>query len=133
MPNRFSLCLATVLLLLSGCAITPIDAAHEPPHDWPELKITVHKLDDLSGVCNLRNAAMLAGCAVADFNKGTCAVYVRFSSKEVLEHERMHCRGYDHPGESTFRAAWDDFKRVAAERSLRGRALTSLPPQSAAN
>jgi hypothetical protein len=40
----------------------------------------------------------------------------------VVEHERMHCQGYDHPGEDTARRAWEAYKQ--------GRRREQQPPET---
>jgi hypothetical protein len=45
--------------------------------------------------------------ACAEFNLalGTCDIWLSdsFAPRAVLEHERLHCRGYDHVGETAMR------------------------------
>jgi hypothetical protein len=112
---------AGVLAMLCGCAITPIDTAHRPPPDWPALAVSVHYIHgDLAKTCGLQSSlSPLVGCATADFNRGTCSIYLNFHSDTVLAHELLHCQGYDHPGETTFHASWARFKRARAAVALR--------------
>jgi hypothetical protein len=101
-------------VLLAGCIITPIDQAREPPHGWPELSVRVeHVAGQLNSVCHLRSGvfAPLVGCTVIDFARRSCVIYLGVRSETVLQHELLHCHGYDHPDESTFRDAWDSFNR----------------------
>jgi hypothetical protein len=37
-------------------------------------------------------------------------IYLTRGDTYMLEHEQAHCRGYDHPGESTMRDAWARWK-----------------------
>lgn len=110
--------LAIAALVLASCASAPqpensaaIDYSRPPPADWPELEIQVLHLAtaDFAAACPLLKAGSL-GCAQLDFCARRCSIYLvpmndpRYT--EVLEHERAHCQGYDHPGSSQGRNAW---------------------------
>jgi hypothetical protein len=109
-------------LALAACTITPIDHARLPPADWPRLAETVEIRTGLSDVCRISgfHLGTNVGCAVLDFEAGTCHIYLdaRYLSGEALMHEKMHCKGYDHPGEAVVRQGWEDHKiRMAARRA----------------
>ena len=87
--------------MLSGCAT--IDSHVPPPAGWPQLRVEVIVDADASrGIEKYCGASSLllwrVGCAVPDFAQETCFVYVRDLSPWVIDHEKMHCAGYDHPG-----------------------------------
>ena len=56
------------------------------------------------------------GCAWLDLRAGTCTIYLASDAPEVLVHERAHCAGYDHFGESTARDFLVAFRAWAAGR-----------------
>jgi hypothetical protein len=104
---------------VGACVITPIDDRREPPRDWPALSVKVERATEpLAKLCNLRStvAEPLVGCSVVNFDRRDCVIYLAVDSRTVLEHERMHCLGYDHPGESTFRVAWERYKQVRRDQ-----------------
>lgn len=47
-------------------------------------------------------------CAVFYFQSARCHIFYAFDW--ALEHERMHCLGYDHPGDTSMREALQRFK-----------------------
>lgn len=101
--------LPLLLLLLAGCAT--IDIHSPPPKDWPKLTVIVQDVpfDVLQRTCGIKNETVLA-CAIPDFDEKKCRIYVWMDTKEIMDHERLHCEGYDHPGENTMRAEWKKWK-----------------------
>lgn len=104
------------LLLLSGCAMVPttttIDASRAPPAGWPNLTVTViHTTEsDVARRCSATKMIEAWGCTLPQFQTGRCFILIAKEDSSVLEHEKMHCLGYDHPGESTMRDAWAKWK-----------------------
>lgn len=90
------------LALLSACS--SIDHQRGAPADWPQLHVVVHREGFMP--CE----PLLSGCAVADFCTRRCDVYLRVAVPGLEAHERAHCAGLDHPGESTMAAAWAAYK-----------------------
>lgn len=103
------------VLLLAGCATANIDAHRPPPSDWPALREQVVKAsrEEVRQRCigASRTSYEPAGCALVYFSKGECII---LDAGVDMDHERMHCRGYDHPGDSSFRDAWERYKARAA-------------------
>ena len=93
------------LLFLFGCAT--IDMSRPPPADWPKLEVEIIKttLDEAKRQCK-GVKLIVFGCAKVFFDEGVCRIYLGTEDKSVYEHELLHCKGYDHPGESTMRDAW---------------------------
>jgi hypothetical protein len=90
-------------LLLSGCTMV----GHQRVEGWPELAVTVHRTD-AKGVRDACAAftpwyADVMACAHWDLRARTCVVYIAHES--MLEHEMLHCKGYDHVGGQTMRRA----------------------------
>jgi hypothetical protein len=118
---------AIAVLVLASCATPPpertdqIDFSRPPPADWPELAVDVVHVSraDVAEHCPGLKASSL-GCALVDFCAKRCKTYLapmndpRYS--EVLEHERAHCQGFDHPGSSQGRNAWARAKAAGCGR-----------------
>ncbi len=108
-------------LLLAGCVAVPtatIDLSQKPPADWPTLEVKLQQspqqqFDVICGKSPLPFVVHRISCAQVDFSQGKCWILVR--AGETLEpyweeHERQHCAGYDHHGESTLRDSWAKYK-----------------------
>lgn len=116
--SRAALWLAVAaLVLLSGCAMPPyapgIDFGRAPPADWPTLKVIEHDVPhaELLRLCG--HLTVKRACAGVDFTRGVCRIFYStdFPREEsVMEHERAHCRGYDHPYDARMRDAWARWK-----------------------
>lgn len=100
---------AALLLALAGCST--ID--HAPaPTDWPALKVVERRVShaQMRDTCSAFVPWYLSpeACAVIRFNDRVCTITISADfppSRSVLEHEREHCAGHDHPGETTLRDA----------------------------
>lgn len=109
-----------VMVWLSGC--TAINVHQEPPKDWPKLLVSIQKVGfwEMQTLCG-GNPLMAAlglknyfGCAWIQFDTNTCVVYYSSDDehgKLVIEHELMHCEGYDHIGSSSFADGWEEWKK----------------------
>lgn len=103
------------VLLLNGCAgqLVGIDHNNPPPADWPTLKEYVVYVQELDGRCRgavTPTGAM--GCSVHNFAGKVCMIYLASKDPALLEHERWHCRGYDHVGRvNRAGLAWEQWKR----------------------
>ena len=113
------LILLCLLALATGC--TTIAKHNPPPADFPALRVVEHHVDGLAVIRACYKyvpvwarllGAIPEGCAEVWFAEGECHIYVRgdYPDARVLEHERLHCRGYDHPGGDEIRAAWVRYK-----------------------
>lgn len=105
-------------LLLTGCAaaFVPNDYSRRPPADWPTLEqqVVVAKtpaeLRQRCGVSNEASGKYLA-CSQLFFAGGLCLIHVGLeTAADVIEHERDHCRGYDHRGYRRGADAWERYK-----------------------
>ena len=128
MPSRagFTLpALFALAALAAGCAT--IDH-HEPVAGWPELRIVEHYVPDAELRSRCAKYVPLGlfpeSCAEFYFDRGECHVWYNADFRPqpyVMEHERLHCRGYDHAGDTTLR---DVLARYNAERRAAGAAVS---------
>lgn len=103
---------AFLVLMLAGCMT--MDYGRAPPSDWPQLEVKIIKQDFKQVQRTCRNdfwpERQANGCAIADFDARICRIYTWTNNRGVIEHERAHCYGYDHRGESGMRDAWESYK-----------------------
>jgi hypothetical protein len=99
--------LALALVQLAGACST---IGHEKVQGWPPLQIVEHRVPhaEMRSRCSpyMAPGMLPEACAEFDFAAGECHTW--FSAdfpppRAVVEHEKLHCLGYDHPGESTMR------------------------------
>ena len=100
---------ALAALLLFAC--TAIDTQHKVA-GWPQLAVVEHYVPD--GDMRTRCSKYVGfgmtpeACAEFDFAHGKCHIWY---SEEypplpgVIAHERLHCQGYEHPGDSALAQA----------------------------
>ncbi len=94
---------ALSLTFLAGSGCATIDT-HSLTAGWPDLMLIEHhvphaEMRDRCGIF-VPFGSSPEGCAIFKFQDRECHVYVSadFPSARVLEHERLHCKGYDHVG-----------------------------------
>lgn len=106
-----------VVCAFKGC--TTIDA-HAKVEGWPELRVIEHHVPH--HVMRDRCAKYVAfgaypeACAEWNLIERTCNIWFSADfppSKSVIEHERLHCAGYDHIGSTYMRDFLARFKGVA--------------------
>jgi len=104
MPKEIRLrswfCLAFPLAL-GACAYLPANEEWEPKPGHQALPATFAQVDGqgIRSHCGDPRGVYLHGCAVRDFDKHVCVVYTRADpQKWLIDHERRHCDGWDHPG-----------------------------------
>ena len=120
--------IALIALLLTGACAT-IDQ-HEKVAGWPELRLVEHYVPDAT--MRQRCAKYVPfglfpeSCAEFYFDRGECHVWY---SREfppqpyVKEHERLHCQGYAHVGDTSMRdilARYQAQQRAAAASAAAG-------------
>ncbi len=123
--GRF-LCLLIIFAfcaLTGGCA-TMIDEHQAAPKDWPLLTIIEREVGpiDLQRACYKYvplSTKLLGGfamaCAEIRFDLGTCTIYRVYDTDEgVMAHEHAHCRGGQHPGDTTLSDAWRAYQQYVA-------------------
>lgn len=105
-----------LILALAGCTTTKlvdIDYSIKPPEDWPALeeRITHGSVEEVQRWCNMPKGMRAYNCATVNFKYGLCMIYLSSQDPAALEHERAHCRGYDHVGDTNrSRNAWERWK-----------------------
>ena len=104
-----------LLVLLTGCtSLVQMDLNNPPPSDWPKLeeKIAYVAVSDLPKFCGAKKDPRHAeGCSVVNFRYETCYIYLANKDPALLEHERLHCKGYDHVDQpNRSRNAWEKWK-----------------------
>ena len=98
-----------VLFLLFLGACTTI--GHEKVEDWPQLAVHEHYVPHhvMRDRCVKYTSWGMSPEACAEFNLVERRCDIWFSAdfpppKAFIEHERLHCAGYDHTGETNMRA-----------------------------
>ena len=82
---------------------------HERVEGWPELEIIEHHVPAEVMLQRCRKYAGFGSVplACAEFNLAVrrCDIWLSqgFAWPSIVEHERLHCRGYDHVGETNMR------------------------------
>ncbi|HVL35255.1 MAG TPA: hypothetical protein VM489_06240 [Burkholderiales bacterium] len=96
--------LALLVVLLSACTIV----GHEKVPGWPTLEIVEHYVPHavMRTRCDRYVAFGMQPLACAEFDLANRRCHVWYSAdfpptRDIIEHERLHCRGYDHVGMKT--------------------------------
>jgi hypothetical protein len=105
--TRLSLALAAAaLLLLSGCGTMAPQGSTTVHQEWdaaPVLPPLAPRYVEVAAVelpalCGDYPKMLLYGCAKRDYAKRECVIYTAPKPEQwLLDHERKHCAGYDHP------------------------------------
>ena len=105
----------------------------EPLPDWPELVIFEHHVPhrEMRERCAKYAPPMMSpeACAEFYFVQGECHIWFSADfppSESIVRHEREHCRGYEHAGESGLR------EMLATYRASQGLASASTGSSQAA-
>lgn len=92
--------LTPIFFLLASCSA--ID--HKRVEGWPELAIVEHRVpaEEMMSRCQKYTGAASLPLACAEFNlvARRCDIWLSqsFAPRAIVEHERLHCAGYDHLG-----------------------------------
>ena len=116
---------AALAALLAACST--IDQHAKVP-GWPQLRIVEHFVPDAQMRSRCAKYMPLGlfpeACAEFYFDRGECHVWYSADFRPqpyVMEHERLHCEGYDHPGDTTLH---DVLARYNAGRRAAGPAVS---------
>jgi hypothetical protein len=97
--------LAILAALIAGCSTMD----HERVEGWPELQIVEHYVpaEEMRARCRKYVGLGSVPLACAEFNlvARRCDIWLSrsFAPRGIVEHERLHCRGYDHVGATNMR------------------------------
>ena len=97
---------------------------HEKVAGWPELAVVEHYLPHklmLARCARWANGLAPLACAEFDFAAARCDIFYsaeRRPSRELVQHERLHCQGYDHAGETAMREQLAQWNRKIATRPI---------------
>jgi hypothetical protein len=114
-------CLRLGAAMLCGVAIgacTAIGGAPVP--GWPDLQIVEHHVPHSAMRDHCQRYVGFgqspAACAEFDFRARRCDIWYSadFPPQEfIIEHERLHCRGYEHIGEHHLREALQRYRTAS--------------------
>jgi hypothetical protein len=95
--------IVAAVLLLAGC--TMIDDAKRV-EGWPDLVVVEHYVsyEQMRARCNRYVGPGMTPLACAEFHFGAGECHLWFDEEPaqwVIEHERKHCLGFDHVGDTT--------------------------------
>lgn len=97
---------AALCMLLGACTTI----GHEKVEGWPALAIIEHyvPLAQMRDRCAryVGFGMIPEACAEFHFSRGECHIWLSADtrpSRAIVEHERLHCAGYDHVGAVTMR------------------------------
>jgi hypothetical protein len=98
-----------MLLAIALCGCASMGPAIE---DWPELAVHEHHVPRPRLLEHCKKYAAFGSppvaCAEVNFAARRCDIWLNADSPPaayVLRHERLHCAGHDHEGETTLREA----------------------------
>lgn len=110
----------TAFFSLAGCTIV----GHEKVPDWPQLTVREHYVAHhvMRDKCVKYVPFGMSPEACMEFNlhAGTCDIWYSADfppGRGVIEHERLHCRGYDHIGGNVLSRAVSAWKNAGATAS----------------
>ena len=116
---------AALLAAAAGCST--IDE-HNRVEGWPELRVIEHYVSDdaMRERCSkyVSFGMLPEACSEFNFVRGECHIWYSADFRPqpyVMEHERRHCEGFDHPGGSSLREA---LARYNAGRRTAGPAVS---------
>jgi hypothetical protein len=97
-----------LLVALAACTVV----GHRRAEGWPQLKVTEHHVANsvMRDKCARYVGFGVSPIACSEFNlvAATCDIWLSADfppPQTVVEHERLHCAGYDHIGGNTMTQA----------------------------
>lgn len=116
---------ASLLLLalaLSACTLV----GHRKVAGWPEMQIVEHYVPnaEMRERCAKYVGFGMSPAACAEFSlaENRCDVWYSADfppTRSIVEHERLHCQGYDHIGGTTLQGLLNRYRASEAFRSAR--------------
>lgn len=117
-------------LLLNACTTV----GHEKVEGWPELAIHEHYVSagEVYDRCRKYVGFGMIPLACAEFNLATrrCDIwYIEgLATRSIVEHERLHCQGHDHVGETGMRDFLARYRAATAPSAAAGGSAPASPP-----
>jgi hypothetical protein len=119
--------------LLGACGCTLI--GHERVSDWPRLEVLEHYVPhaEMRSRCGQYAGFGMSpeACAEFDLARGRCDIWYSADfppPPPVIAHERLHCAGYDHIGESSLRAMLARYRAAERLAGLAGASAGATSP-----
>lgn len=112
-----------VLVALAAASSACTTVAHEKVAGWPELAIREHHVSagEVYERCKKYVGFGMIPLACAEFNLATrrCDIwYIEgLATRAIVEHERLHCQGHDHIGETGMRDFLARYQAAVAGRA----------------
>lgn len=107
-PRVVASCILSASVIVAGCTVN--SAARVA--GWPELQVVEHKVSDQEVQARCGSAAApgmrALACAQFNFRESRCDIWYAGRgplNPFVLAHERGHCEGHDHVGQSAMERA----------------------------
>lgn len=125
-----------LILLFAAASAACTTVGHEKVEGWPELMILEHRVSagEVYDRCKKYVAFGMLPMACAEFNLATkrCDIWLMegFAPPSIVEHERLHCQGHDHAGETAMRDFLTRYR--AATSGVAAAAGTGSAPAAAA-
>src|SRR5687767_585000 len=110
-----------LFLFFAGCST--ID--HQRVEGWPELQIVEHRVpaEEMVSRCQKYTGAASLPLACAEFNlvARRCDIWLSqsFAPRAIVEHERLHCAGYDHVGSTNMKRFLEAHAGIPLTASVR--------------
>lgn len=118
-----SLALVLLAMVAPACALL----GHEKVPGWPHLEVIEHYVPnaEMRERCAKYVGFGMSPAACAEFNFAASRCELWFSAdfpptQAILEHERLHCQGYDHVGGTTLQGI---LQRYLASQQLARQAV----------
>jgi hypothetical protein len=125
--------LIVFLFFFAGCTVV----GHERVEGWPALEIVEHHVPHhvMRDRCMRYAPPGMSPEACAEFDFGANQCHIWFSAdfpppQAFVEHERLHCQGFDHAGETVMERALAAYLAVQPNASLG--ATRAASPQASA-
>lgn len=121
--SAWRMTITVIFFCLTGCVTTSeitvrwseIDTHKLPPVDFPKLSIIVHQVSHTEMLERCKDTVWKPlACAETNFTTMVCDIWYSKDvppTKAIIDHEELHCKGYDHVDESSIRDAWENYKR----------------------
>ena len=107
---------------------------HQRVEGWPELRVVEHRVpaEEMVSRCQKYIGAASLPLACAEFHLAArrCDIWLSesFAPRAVVEHERLHCAGYDHIGSTAMQGFLRRHMASQAGSAAAGASALSVRP-----